>query len=346
MWEERARRARQEILALANGGLGVSDLHAAALRLIEATVPTELTCWAAIDPETLVISTMTSGDTRIPAGYEPRLAEAEYAGDEPHTFAQLAVRHQPTARLSELSEHERTRSRRLNSVWRPLGLDRELRVMFTVDQTCWGAAGLVRAGTDFTDRETAFLVEVAPAVASATRVAVRSEASTLHGGLPAIAVVGPRGGVRAATGSAREWQSTLDDIAPGRFNTMMRVMASGARSAASGVFRARIRDAYGRWASLEASRLIGADANAEDEVAVNIQPSLGDQVSSLLMTAYGLSTRERDVCREVMAGHSTTDIGHRLFISAHTVQDHLKSIFTKVGVQSRGELVARLRPGP
>ncbi|MCU1611732.1 MAG: LuxR family transcriptional regulator, partial [Pseudonocardiales bacterium] len=63
--------------------------------------------------------------------------------------------------------------------------------------------------------------------------------------------------------------------------------------------------------------------------------------------AYGLTSRERDICREVIAGHSTADIAGRLFISANTVQDHLKSVFSKVGVRSRGELVARLRPdGP
>ena len=65
---------------------------------------------------------------------------------------------------------------------------------------------------------------------------------------------------------------------------------------------------------------------------------------SLLLAAYGLTAREREICREVIAGYSTVDIAGRLFISSNTVQDHLKSIFAKVGVRSRGELVARLRP--
>jgi DNA-binding CsgD family transcriptional regulator len=46
----------------------------------------------------------------------------------------------------------------------------------------------------------------------------------------------------------------------------------------------------------------------------------------------------------VLAGFSTTGIPTRLFLSPHTVQDHLKAVFHKLGVRSRGEPVARLRP--
>jgi DNA-binding CsgD family transcriptional regulator len=341
VWDERAYRARREIVALAASGLGVSDLHTAAMGLIEDTVRTDLACWATIDPETLVISTMTSGDARIPPEYEQRLAESEYSIDEPHRFATLARHKESTAKLSDLPELDRTRSARLNNVWRPLGIDQELRVMFLADGTCWGAAGMVRAGRDFTDRETNFLAEVAPTIASATRLAVRSEAAGPMSGHPAIVVVGTGGELNAVTPAAREWQDRLDQIAPGRFLVMMQVMAGGARTSSSGSFRARLRDAYGQWAVLEASPLIGGD---EDQVAVTIEPARGDHLMSLLMMAYGLTAREREICSEVIAGYSTADIGGRLFISSNTVQDHLKSIFRKVGVRSRGELVARLRP--
>lgn len=341
MWDERAHRARREIVALAASGLGVSDLHTAAMGLIKDTVSTDLACWATIDPETLVISTMTSGDARIPAEYEQRLAESEYSIDEPHRFATLARRKESIAKLSDLPEPDRTRSTRLNNVWRPLGIDQELRVTFLAGGMCWGAAGMVRAGRDFTDRETDFLAAVAPTIASATRLAVRSEAGGPMPGHPAIVVVGTGGELNAATPAAREWQDRLDQIAPGRFLVMMQVMAGGARTSSSSSFRARLRDAYGQWAVLEASPLIGGD---EDQVAVTIEPARGDHLMSLLLMAYGLTAREREICSEVIAGYSTADISGRLFISSNTVQDHLKSIFSKVGVRSRGELVARLRP--
>ncbi|MFP5283113.1 MAG: helix-turn-helix transcriptional regulator, partial [Actinomycetes bacterium] len=267
---------------------------------------------------------------------------AEYSGDEPHTFATLARRRRPVAKLSDLPAAERRRSARLQTVWRPLGVDEELRVMFLVGGTCWGGAGMVRAGCTYTDRETAFLCAVAPALATATRLAVRVEAEQqTTGRAPAVVIVDCRDDPHATTPAAREWREGLDEIAPGRFGVMMQVMAQGARSTLSGSFRGRFRDGRGQWASLHASRLIGADD--EDQVAIVIEPVTGTSLQNLLFAAYGLTAREREVCREVLAGHTTAEIADQLFISNYTVQDHLKAVFAKAGTRSRAELAAKLR---
>jgi DNA-binding CsgD family transcriptional regulator len=66
------------------------------------------------------------------------------------------------------------------------------------------------------------------------------------------------------------------------------------------------------------------------------------RLTSLIADAHGLTERERRVTELVAKGPSTNEIGQRLYLSAYTVQDHLKSIFDKTGAGSRGELVARL----
>ena len=345
MWEERAYRARREIAALAASGLGVSDLHAEAIRVIGRDVRTELTCWAALDPESLVISMMTSGEPRVPSQFEPLLADAEYSLSEPHSFAAMAKRKEGLTRMSDLPLRDQERSARYQNVWRPLGVNQELRVLFDYDGAYWGAAGLVRIGSDFTARELEYLAAVAPAIAEATRVAVRSDLARRDDGpSPAIVIVSADGALRSTTTEARVWEAKLNSRDPGRFSVMMKIMAKGAQTSTSGGFRARMSDGRGDWAVVQASTLVGPDEHGD--VAISLESAGGEQLTSMLFAAYGLSPRERDVCREVIAGHSTTVIAQHLYVSANTVQDHLKSAFAKVNVRSRGELVARLQPRP
>ena len=60
----------------------------------------------------------------------------------------------------------------------------------------------------------------------------------------------------------------------------------------------------------------------------------------LLLQAYGLSPRELQIARMLLAGFSVPHIAGLLVLSPYTARDHVKSIFEKVGVNSRQELVA------
>ncbi|TDE33561.1 response regulator transcription factor [Actinomadura sp. 6K520] len=49
-----------------------------------------------------------------------------------------------------------------------------------------------------------------------------------------------------------------------------------------------------------------------------------------------LSEREREVLALMAQGHSNAGIGRRLHLSARTVEDHVRAIFTKLGIVSSG----------
>jgi DNA-binding CsgD family transcriptional regulator len=65
-------------------------------------------------------------------------------------------------------------------------------------------------------------------------------------------------------------------------------------------------------------------------------------VAPLVTLAYGLSERESEITRLCMQGLSTQQMARALVLSPHTVQDHLKSVFAKTGVNSRSELVRQI----
>jgi DNA-binding CsgD family transcriptional regulator len=57
-------------------------------------------------------------------------------------------------------------------------------------------------------------------------------------------------------------------------------------------------------------------------------------------TATDLTAQERNVTALVRQGLSTKDVAAQLFVSPRTVDFHLRNVFNKLGVTSRGELIA------
>ena len=125
----------------------------------------------------------------------------------------------------------------------------------------------------------------------------------------------------------------------------MSAVATQARAVAAGpaadgrIARARVRAASGRWLVVRGS-VLGDEPDAR--VAVMIEPARPHELAPLVADAYHLTEREREVTRLVARGLATDAIAARLYLSPWTVQDHLKAIFEKVGVTTRGELVARV----
>jgi DNA-binding CsgD family transcriptional regulator len=60
---------------------------------------------------------------------------------------------------------------------------------------------------------------------------------------------------------------------------------------------------------------------------------------------FDLSDRESEIVPLIIEGFSNEDIASRLFISPHTVKNHVTSIFRKAGVTNRFELLKRISAG-
>jgi DNA-binding CsgD family transcriptional regulator len=68
-----------------------------------------------------------------------------------------------------------------------------------------------------------------------------------------------------------------------------------------------------------------------------------DQLSENFLSAHAITDREREIILKVIEGKSNATIASELFISLATVKTHLHNIYTKIGVESRFDLLARVR---
>jgi DNA-binding CsgD family transcriptional regulator len=143
----------------------------------------------------------------------------------------------------------------------------------------------------------------------------------------------------ASTPQAERWLTHLGPPAPVHPSVVYGLVAhlralEAAHAPQEVVARTRARLHSGRWLVLHAARLQGTVG----QLALVLEPARPSDLAPLLARGYRLSARERAVAGQVLLGHSTSEIGAALGITAYTVRDHLKVIFAKVRVRSRREL--------
>jgi len=233
-----------------------------------------------------------------------------------------------------------------------LGGDQELILALrTTAGDVWGGLGLYRETGEpmFDSDEMAFLCAISSALGEgARRALLLGEATDPESPeSPGLLVLSSSWEVESATPGVQRWLSDLPggDWDAGRLPTAVLSIAGRALRSSEGreqpgeVAVARVLTDSGTWIVLHGATLV---STAGPRVAVIVEPAHPARIAPLLMSAYGLTERERDVTRLVLQGESTAAIAERLVVSAHTVQQHLKSIFEKTGVHSRRDLVGKV----
>ncbi|MFZ3566858.1 LuxR C-terminal-related transcriptional regulator [Streptomyces sp. BH097] len=326
-------RLQSDIERLCRLGLDSRTLRSRVIARLGEDVAYDAFCFGAIDPWTLLVSDDVSDG--IPPGSAGLASHNEYLVADVDKFADLARTGRTVGILSHSAGGDPTRSARFRTVLPVIDARHELRAVFLADGECWGALALFRRGgrADFTPREAALVRALSRPVAMALRRACVNAAPVAPPGPagPGVLVLDGEGRTLVANETARHWLDEIGPLAPHE-------VSAAARAGRGEEAYLRVRSRTGRWLSLWGSPL---DGDPHSGASVVIQPAPASGITGMLSLAYGLTAREREILEQVISGRSSTGIASVLSVSPYTVQDHVKSIFAKFGVRSRGQLVAR-----
>jgi DNA-binding CsgD family transcriptional regulator len=342
------QRVHDDVVRLLHRGLDVREFSLAAARTLRRAVPFDGVCVLTVDPAT-GLPTGELVENGLPDDAMARLTEIELLEADFNKFADLARRRAPAASLSAATGGELDRSVRQRELRAPSGFGDELRAVVGDGSSAWGAITLLReeGRPDFTAREVALVASLSgPLAEGVRRGTLLSAASDGAGETEAgLLLLREDGSIESASPAAEEWlEELLPDGDADRLPVVVAAVAARARAAAGeapagGIASARVRTAAGRWLLVRGTVLGEPGAS---RVAVILEAARSPELAQLVAGAYGLSERERHVTQLVARGLSTEEIAGTLHLAPWTVQDHLKSIFAKTGVSSRGALVARL----
>jgi DNA-binding CsgD family transcriptional regulator len=81
------------------------------------------------------------------------------------------------------------------------------------------------------------------------------------------------------------------------------------------------------------------------KILVGKNPDIDSLQLAQLMAKFEISRREEEIIRLILAGKSNKDIENELYISPHTVKNHLYRIYKKMGIGSRFHLINLFHKG-
>ena len=344
MTTDRYERAADKLSHLARRPGDVASLWRQVTAVLSDVVPHYWTpCFYTLDPASLLVTShYHDGLPTIPSQW----LVAEYYGDDAHRLATVATSSTGLSTLHEATGGRPESSRRWHENMK-LGGDQELLMRLrTRTGESWGMVGLYRQPDAplFDDAEKAFLTRVGPDLADGARRAllVGEAREPDHPQAPGLLILDRGGAVVSRTPGVDRWLADIAD-GDGLPSAVLAVYGRARQAAATGgeeaLATARVRAHSGGWLVVHGAPLV---EDGEDRVALIIEPAHPARLYPLLMAAYKLTERERDVTEQVLRGASTAEIAQALAMSPNTVQQHLKSVFDKTGVRSRRDLVGRI----
>lgn len=356
MEKRKTENTKHEIIRLCRSGLAPRALWSEALKRLRRVVPVDAGFFGTADPATLLF-TSSVAESALERSRQ-RFLENEFLQNDVNQFRNLARRHVPVGTLYQATFHQMERSPRYRDILVPLAMGDELRAALRANGACWGFFCLHReqSSPNFTRAEAEFVGALVPHLAEAIRAGIllgNTAAVAESCEEPGLLLLAKDLSIAAITPATERWLSEVaaDDWPSSQeLPTAIQAVAIGLLAvghdkavSSKPVPQVRLRTRSGRWLVLHASWL--SESEREPRIAVIVEVARPWEIAPVIVEAYGLTPREREIAQLVMHGFSTTELSAALRISLNTVQDHLKSIFEKVGVHSRRELVAQVFAG-
>jgi DNA-binding CsgD family transcriptional regulator len=345
-----ADRLLDEIRRLGARGLPRDRYFAELAPRLRRAIDNDASCWHTLDPHTRLLTSdapdelidrgILTAETAVPAAEV--LLRSEYLVDDHNAFAQLAARRTPVGILDVATRGRPERSARYRDLLAPAGIPHELRAAFVARGRVWGAVHVARreGARPFAERDAAVLAKVTGAIAQGIRASLRFDAARRADGAapPGMVVLDGHDEVELITPPAAELFDAMRARAadPRQVPSAVLSLARFARRGGGQVVT--VPSALG-WLTLHASL---PDGEPSGRVAIVLERAVSPQSAILRLEVHGASVREREVATLLARGLATPEIAETLVLSPHTVQDHVKSLFEKVGVSSRQELVGRV----